>query len=194
VNKLTKTQKSQLLGVLLGTLALMAGLWYFAVTAKQEELSKTQKSTAQMLDTLKFAESKMRQSEEIADKMQARRDVLDKREALLAPDRDAYAWIISTLNPFVQSHKGVSILHYSQPDVTETGLIPNFPYKWATFRLEGNGFYHDLGKFFSDLENNFSSFRVQNLELSGTSASGIDAEKLNVSFELVVPVKATDTK
>jgi hypothetical protein len=136
----------------------------------------------------------MRQGGEIADKMQARRQLLDKLEATLAPDRDAYAWIISTINPFLQSRKGVSIVHYSQPEVSDVGILPGFPYKWATFHLEGTGFYHDFGKFFADLENNFPYFRVQNLEISANATSGVEPEKLNVSFELVVPVKASDTK
>jgi hypothetical protein len=72
--------------------------------------------------------------------------------------------------------------------------LPGFPYKWATFRLEGSGFYHDFGKFFADLENNFPCFRVQNLEISGNSAGSVDPEKLTFAFELVVPVKASDTK
>jgi hypothetical protein len=194
VNKLTKVQKSQMLGVFAGTLILMAGLWYVGVTAKQEELSKTRKDTAQELDKLNWAEGKMRQAEEIADKLEAHRQLLDKHEAILAPDRDAYAWIISTINSFVQSHKEINVSHYTQPDVSDIGLIPNFPYKWATFHLEGTGFYHDLGKFFADLENSFPYYRVQNLEMSSMSASGVDAEKLQVTFDLVMPVKSTDTK
>jgi hypothetical protein len=194
VNKISKTQKSQLIGIAVGTAGLMAALWYLGVTAKQAELSQTQKDTAQMRDKLKRAEGTMRQGQEIAERLQARTETLEKRESLLAPDRDAYAWIISTINPFLQSHKGISIIHYSQPDVTDAGILPGFPYKWATFRLEGAGFYHDFGKFFADLENNFPCFRVQNLSLSANPAGGVEPEKLNVAFELVVPVKASETK
>ena len=192
--KLSKTQKSQLLAVVIVTLGIMGALWYFVVTAEQEELAKSQKNTASMLDKLKYAQSKMRQAEDIANKFEAHRQLLDKREAMLAPDRDAYAWMISMMNPFIQAHKGINIYRYSQPELSDNGLLPGFPYRWATFRLEGTGFYHDLGKFFSDLENNFPSFRVQNLELTPASGPGAEAEKLTAIFELVVPVKTSDTK
>jgi Tfp pilus assembly protein PilO len=194
VNKLSKTQREQLIGIIVGTLAVVALLWYFGVNAKQHELSKTQDNTAQTQDKLKKAENTMRQGEEIADKMSAHRQILDRREAILAPDRDAYDWIISTINPFIQSHRGVGSFKYSQPEVSDVGIIPGFPYKWATFHITGSGFYHDLGKFFADLENNFPYFRVQNLEISANVSTGIEPEKLNVVFELVVPVKASDTK
>jgi hypothetical protein len=195
VNKLSKAQKEQLIGITVGAVVLVAALWFFGVTAKQQELSKTEDNTAQTQDKLKRAESTMRRGEEIANKLQARRELLDKREAMLAPDRDAYAWIISTINPMIQSRKGVSYpFHYSQPEVSDVGIIPGFPYKWATFHVDGTGFYHDLGKFFADLENNYPYFRVQNLEMNANVSTGVEAEKLNVAFELVVPVKASDTK
>jgi Tfp pilus assembly protein PilO len=195
VNKLSKAQREQLIGIAIGTVVLLAALWYFGVSAKQEELSKTENNTAQTQDKLKRAENTMRQGEEIADKLQAHRQLLDKREAMLAPDRDAYAWIISTINPIIQSRKGISYpFHYSQPELSDIGIIPGFPYKWATFHVEGSGFYHDLGKFFADLENNYPYFRIQNLEMSANVSTGAEPEKLNVSFELVVPVKASDSK
>lgn len=194
MSKISKTQRDQLIGIAVGTVALMAVLWYIGVLPKQEELSKTEKSTAQMRDTLKRAESTMREGEEVASKLEAATLLLEKHESLLAPDRDAYAWIISTLNPFIQSRKGVKIDHYSQPEVSDLGILPNFPYKWATFHLEGNGYFHEFGKFFADLENNFPCFRVQNLEMGASTAAGAEAEKLNVTFDLVVPVKPSDTK
>ena len=178
-----------MMGIAAGTVVLMGILWYVGVTAKQEELSKTEKNTAQMRDTLKKAEGTMRNGEEIAEKLESRTQLLQKRESLLAPDRDAYAWIISTINPFIQARRGVNIYHYSQPEVTDLGIIPDFPYKWATFHLLGTGYYHDMGKFFSDLENNFPCFRVQNLEMGAITTVGGEPEKLSMSFDLVVPVK-----
>jgi hypothetical protein len=193
-SKFSKTQRDQLIGISAGTVALMAILWYVGVTAKQAELSKTEKSTVLMRDTLRRAEGTMSQGEQIAGELAEKTQLLDKRESLLAPDRDAYAWIISTINPFIQSRKGVNIYHYSQPEVSDLGIIPEFPYKWAAFHLEGTGYYHDFGKFFADLENNFPCFRVQNLEIGANTTAGADAEKLSVNFDLVVPVKSSETK
>jgi Tfp pilus assembly protein PilO len=192
--KLSKAQKDQMIGIAVGTVAVLALLWFFGVAAKQDELAKTAKNTAHMRDTLSAAEAKIRQGEDIAMQLQAHVQLLEKREAMLASNIDPYSWIISTINPFIQSRKGVNIYHYSQPDVADAGIIPDFPYKWATFHLEGTGYYHDFGKFFSDLENNFPYFRVQNLIVSANTSGGGEAEKLSVAFELVVPIKAADTK
>jgi hypothetical protein len=194
VNKLSKTQRDQIIGIAVGTPVVMLLLWYFAVQAEQTQLRGTEKKTADIRTKLSQAENIMRQGEEIADRLQARGAQLTNREANLAPDRDAYAWILQTINPFILSRKGVSIYSVSQPDVSDLGLLSNFPYRWATFHLKGAGYYHDFGGFFADFENNFPYFYVQNVAIAANSGPGIEPEKLNFTFDVVTPMVISDTK
>ena len=150
----------------------MAALWYLGVTAKQSELAATRRKSADMRQKLHEAEALMRREDEISGTLQSRSELLARREAGLAPDRDAYAWLINTVNAFIQSRKGVNIDTYSQPEISDVGIIPRFPYRWATFHLKGTGYYHDFGKFFADFENAFPYFRIQNLNLSANSGTG----------------------
>jgi Tfp pilus assembly protein PilO len=191
VNKLSKAQRDQLLGIAIGTVALMAILWYFGVTAKQSELAATRRKCADMRQKLHDAEALMRREDEISGTLHSRSELLARREAGLAPDRDAYAWLINTVNAFIQSRKGVNIDTYSQPEISDAGIIPKFPYRWATFHLKGTGYYHDLGKFFADFENAFPYFRIQNLNMSANAGPGLEAEKLSVTFDLVAPVASS---
>jgi Tfp pilus assembly protein PilO len=193
MNKLSK-QQERLAGIAFATVIIMAALWWFGVMAKQNELERTRENTRTVSRTLKDAEAEMSRGSEIAAQLKARNDLLGKREATLAPDRDAYAWIIGEINPFIQSRKGVNIYSYSQPEVSDTGIIAGFPYKWATFHLKGTGYYYEFGRFFADLENTFPYFRVQNLEIGANSTPGVDAEKLAYTFDLVVPMTSSDTK
>jgi Tfp pilus assembly protein PilO len=191
VNKLSKAQRDQLIGIAFGTVALMAALWYFGVTAMQSDLAATQRKSTEMRQKLHDAEALMRRGDEISATLHSRSELLAKREAGLAPDRDSYAWLINTVNAFIQSRKGVNIDTYSQPEISDVGIIPRFPYRWATFRLKGTGYYHDFGKFFADFENAFPYFRIQNLNISANSGTGMEAEKLSVTFDLVAPVASS---
>jgi Tfp pilus assembly protein PilO len=191
VNKLTKTQRDQLLLIAGGTVALMGLLWYFGVTAMQDELAATRRKSAEMRQKLRDAEALMRREDEISATLRSRSELLARREAGLAPDRDAYAWLINTVNGFIQSRKGVNIDTYSQPEISDVGIIPKFPYRWATFHLKGTGYYHDFGRFFADFENAFPYFRIQNLNISANSGAGMEAEKLSVTFDLVAPVASS---
>jgi hypothetical protein len=192
--KLSKLQQQQLGGIAAGTVVLIAALWWFGVMATQAQLLRTRENTASVLKTLKDAEAEMSRAFEISTKLQARADLLNKREATLAPDRDAYAWIITQMNPFIQSRKGVNIYSYSQPEVSDVGILQNFPYKWATFHLKGTGYYYEFGRFFADLENEFPYFRVQNLAVAANSTPGVDAEKLAYTFDLIVPMTSNEAK
>ena len=72
-------------------------------------------------------------------------------------------------------------------------MIPEFPYKAATYRVGGTAYYHDLGKFLAEFENYFPYMRVLNLDLGpeeGTAAgTGEEREKLVFSFEVAALVK-----
>ena len=188
MNKITKAQRDQLIGIAVGTVALIAALWWFGVKAKQQELAGTKQKSADMQKKLHDAETLMRRGDEIGETLQSRSELLAKREAGLAPDRDAYAWLINTMNAFIQSRRGVNIDTYSQPEMSDAGMIPKFPYRWATFHLKGSGYYHDLGRFFADFENAYPYFRVQNLNLTANAGPAMEAEKLSVTFDLVAPV------
>jgi hypothetical protein len=192
--KLSKQQQERLGAIAGATVIIIAGLWWFGVVAKQAQLERTRENTRTVLKTLKDAEAEMGRGVEIAAQLQARSGLLAKREATLAPDRDAYAWIIGEVNPFIQSRKGVNIYSYSQPEVNDLGIIGGFPYKWATFHLRGTGYYYEFGVFFADLENEFPYFRVQNLAIAANSSAGVDADKLAYTFDLVVPMTSSDVK
>ncbi|MGP8198820.1 MAG: hypothetical protein ACLQU4_04885 [Limisphaerales bacterium] len=188
---LTKVQRDQLISIAIGTVGLMGVLWYFGVTSMQASLAVTERKSAEMQKKLQDAEALMKRGDEISGTLQNRSELLAKREAGLAPDRDSYAWLINTMNTFIQSRK-VNIDTYSQPEFSDTGIIPKFPYRWATFRLSGTGYYQDLGKFFADFENTFPYFRIQNVNLSANSGPGMEPEKLSVTFDLVTPVASSN--
>ncbi len=194
MNKLTKAQRDQLIAIGIGTVMVMAALWYFGVTAKQDELAATRRKLADMTKKLHDAETLMRREDEISGTLHARTTILAQREGGLAPDRDAYSWLINTVNNFLQAHKDsdhVNIDSYSQPEISENGLIPKFPYRWATFHVKGSGYYEEIGKFFADFENAFPYFQILNPVLSANAGPGLEPEKLSVSFDLVAPVNGS---
>jgi hypothetical protein len=194
VNKLTKVQKERLILVGVGAVALMGALWWFVVKPEQLQLVKTERDNTQKQDKLARAEMVLKSAGEVGTTYTNQLQALQQRETGLAPERGAYEWIINTINPFIQARKGVNITTFSEPTVSDQGLLPRFPYRWATFHIHGIGYYQDYGKFFADFENSFPYFRVQNLEISGNTGAAAEAEKLGFTFDIVTPVVPSDTK
>jgi hypothetical protein len=191
VNKLTKEQRDQLMAIAIGTLGLMAALWWFGVKSMQQDLVVSRAKSAELQKKLHDAQTLMRSAEEIGETLTNRLEILNKREVELAPDREPYLWLIKMMNAFIQS-RNVNIDSYGgPPDITDVGLIPKFPYRWATFHLRGSGYYHDLGKFFMDFESKYPYFRIQNLNVSVNVGAAMEAEKLSVTFDLIAPVTSS---
>ncbi len=194
MNKLTKQQRDQLISIAIGTVMVMAALWYFGVTAKQLELSATRHKAAEMSKKLHDADALMRREDEISNMLHSRTSLLAQREAGLAPDRDSYSWLMNTINNFLQSRKSVNIDNISQPEFSDDGLVPKFPYRWATFHVRGTGFYEEIGRFFADFENAFPYFQIKNPVISANAGPGLEPEKLSVTFDLMTPVNGNGSE
>lgn len=193
VTRATEKERGQIWGILFGTPVLILLLWYCGVTAEQNYLDAVQQMTVAATGDLKRAETLSRQVRDLAEKADARRRILARREAILAPSWDTYSWVISTVKSFTRSHSGISIDGYSQPEMTDSGLLPEFPYRWATFHLRGTGYFHEFGSYFADLENTFPYFRIQNVVITPNTRPEAKPETLNFNFDLVTPVVASKT-
>jgi len=189
MNNLPKAKRDQLILVCIFTVGIIAALVLFVGDAQRSELKKTEGKTESMRSKLKQADALVRSEGKISEDLTNVMKELSSREVTLPPDHDTYAWMLQTLGEFMVSHKnaGISAAGISQPDMTETSLIPKFPYKSATFHVKGNGYFHDFGKFIADIETQFPYVRVQNVDI-GRLPSGAtgDADKLSVAFDIVM--------
>jgi Tfp pilus assembly protein PilO len=188
--KLTKLQQNQLAGVAAGTVAVLAALYYFGVMAMGDELAKTKKNEDKVKKDLGVADTLVRGANQTGLLLTNRMMLLAKREADLVPDHAPYDEMLVKMNKFIISRPGVNLITMSKEEITEKGFLGRFPYRWATFHIKGEGYYHDFGKFFAEFENNFPYFRIQNMDIT-PGGQGLEPEKLNFSFDIVTPLVAS---
>ncbi|MDB6059119.1 MAG: hypothetical protein JWO95_2963 [Verrucomicrobiales bacterium] len=189
MNNLPKAKRDQLILIVVVTLAIIGALIFFVVDAQYSELKRTQLKTETMRAKLMQADKLSRTESDLQARLQQVIKDLSAKEAVLAPDHDTYAWLLQNIAQFLSVHRGAGVTPsgISQPDIGETTMIPKFPYKQATFHVKSSGYFHDVGRFVADLENEFPYVRVQNIEMSRvTGAPSADGEKLGVSFDLVM--------
>lgn len=190
MSKISKEKKQQIILVLIVTAVVIGALWSFVIQAQYARLAGAKKRTLEMKEKVNKAEMLLKKADEIDADLKADTETLENIEDGMASG-DIYLWLINTINRFNADHR-VTILDFPRETVGEVGLLPNFPYKAATFPINGTGYYHDLGKFLAEFENRFPYVRIQNLELTpATKAAGADSEKLNFKFEIVALVKPT---
>lgn len=192
MNKISKFKKQQIVLVILGIVAVMAALWYVVIQNQYTTLTEVQKKTQEMRDKVNKGEILLKKSSEIEESLDAEAKTLETIEDGMASG-DIYLWNINTINRFNTNNTSrITFLDFQREILGEVGVLPKFPYKAAIFPLKGTGYYHEVGRFLADFENNFPYIRVQNLELSPLSKVGADdAEKLNFKFEVVALIKPT---
>lgn len=190
--KLTEDQKKKLAGVLAGTAGVCYLIFQFVISAQKATLAGLEQQIASASDKAAKAEREVKSTQQVQDLLQARTEQLQAIESKMASG-DLFFWSVSTVNGFLEQHKKVSIPKFTKPTEGEIGILPGFPYKAATFSVEGSAHYEDFGRFVAGFENEFPYLRLQNIELSplslGNPEPSKDPEKLGFKMDVVALIK-----
>ena len=193
---LTKEKRDQLILTGLMSTMIIVGVWMLLITPTKAKLVRLDGEISASAGQLADAESKVARAGQIELEIQE----IGKRLGTMEKDMvegDPSTWIRVRLNEFVRDgqHK-LRERNIGQPEQVEIGALPDFPYQAIKFKIYGTGFYEEVGRFITDLENTFPYVRVQQIDLRPNDAGdfGVEGDLLEYSFELVVPIKPTEKK
>lgn len=178
MKKLSKQKTNQLVQVIVVTLVVLAGLWFGLIKYQLGQIddlkTKKEAATATYAKVLNTIKNRAQVDGELA----ATSAQLDKEEDDMAAG-DLNSWLFSFLRKF-KSNYPVDIPQYGSGSVGTMKLFPGFPYQEVSVTIAGTGFYHDVGRFLADFENQYPYARLSNLELEPASVqSPGDKEKLS---------------
>jgi hypothetical protein len=189
MNNLTKNKRNRLIGVVLATVLVMSGLWFGLISFQQQRLAAIAGRRTVAERQRDVMEQTIRNASRIEADLVESGKQLSTLEGGMASG-DLYSWVINTIRQFKTPYK-VEVPQFSQIDgPRDMSMIPSFPYQQATLTVGGTAFFHDLGRFIADFENQFPYFRVLNLNLEPFAAVGQgDHEKLSFKMDIAVLVK-----
>jgi len=190
MKNLPKEKRDRLILIGVGTLTILIAFYYGLLNSQKKAITEITRQTFEQQNKVNNAQRLVNSTAETQKIEEILAAKLKAIEATMASG-DMYSWIILTVNKFRAGYN-VDIPQFSREAPCDVGLLPKFPYKAAVFNVKGTAYFHDLGKFIADFENNFPYLRVQNLELDpagGSSATATgDAEKLAFRMEIVTLV------
>lgn len=187
--KLSKEKRNQLLGVILGTVAVLGALGFFLIKSGYQKISQLEAKKKEAQQTLKQMQAAVEQVGTVEAAHATTLAALTEQEIGMASG-DLYSWMHGTLRKFQRSYK-VEIPQLSPiSEPTDVNLIPKFPYKQATLAVAGTAHYHELGRFIADFENQFPLMRIVNLtlDLAPAPTTG-ERDKLAFRMDLITLVK-----
>jgi hypothetical protein len=189
MKKLPKEKRDQLILTVLLIIGGAAGLWFGLISFQKAHLQRL----AIRREAAEKELAKDKQMIKTADQIESVLGVMSKRLADSEEDMasgDLYLWLVKNIRTFKSPYKSLDIPQLGQPEVKDMTLLPQFPYKQVSLTIGGTSYYHDLGKFIADFENQFPLFRVLNLEMEpAPSVTGVDKEKLSFKMDVVALVK-----
>jgi len=193
---LSAEKKQHLAAVGMGTVLALVALYMLLIAPARQALAQLQTQTAE-------AEKKYTDADRLVRRGPAVQEELDRLEARLNSieagmvDSDPVQWIRSTEIKFrAQAPYAVDIPNFPFRGQGDMTMIPDFPYRAASYLFGGSAYYHDLGRYLADWENQFPYMRILNLEITPDdpgpfAATTDDRERLNFTFEVSVLVKPT---
>jgi Tfp pilus assembly protein PilO len=188
MKKLSKEKRQHLVLVVIITVGAMIGLWAGVIKTQTQSLGRIAERKAEADRKLQQVKQAIDSAEQTDARLCEVKKRLENIEDSMASG-DLYSWAITTIRQFKLNYK-VEIPQFSQIDgPRETSMLAAFPYKQATLSIAGTAFYHDLGRFVSDFENQYPYIRVQNLSLEPITAAGSEREKLSFKLQIVALVK-----
>ncbi len=186
---MTKGKRNQIIGTILAILLALGGMGFGLIKLQYDNLQVLAGKKGEADSKLQVMETAVKNAAPIEAALAEVSQSLAEKEATMATG-DLYSWSINTMKRFKTGYK-VEIPQFgpiSPP--TEVNLLARFPYKQAIFNAGGKAYYHDLGRFITDFENQFPFMRVVNLslDLDPSPAAG-DREKLLFKMDIITLVK-----
>jgi len=188
MKRLSPDKRNKLILVIVATLATVGMVYYLLIGPQKEQNQKLAAETVGQIAKLQQIKTALKQAETTADKVNEIGQFLGRAEEDTATG-DFFAWTYDTIRQF-KGTRHIEIKSIGQPVLADVDIIPGFPYKQIKFQIMGTGYYHDIGKFVSDLENRFPHMRVINLTLDSNSLTENNTgEKLSFRMEVAALVK-----
>lgn len=181
---LPKEKRNSFILVLVITVAILMLICFGLLRSQSSTLNEIMESRKAAAAQLQGIEKTIKNADLTTNELVAVTAALSRDEEDMASG-DLYSWAYNTLRLFKQQYK-VEIPEIGHPVEEEVDLISGFPYRQMHFTVSGKGYYHDIGKFVADFENNFPHVRVANLIIE---PAGSESEKLSFRMEIIALIK-----
>jgi Tfp pilus assembly protein PilO len=181
---MSREKRNQLVIVVVVTMAILALIGFGLIRSQFDTISKIENDKHTADDRLKDIKNGVKTADAIASELIEVTNALSHTEADMASG-DLFSWSYDTMRHFKQQYK-VEIPEIGHPTAGNVDLLPSFPYKQIQFTISGSGYYHDLGKFIADFENNFPHSRMAHLIIESDRDN---SEKLMFRMDIISLMK-----
>lgn len=196
MNKLSKDKRDKLILTLIGTVGIVAVLYFFVLSDMKDEHNTLGTKIFSTKDRIDKAERVIKRQQTFNQEMAALKGALDVRQAQMPKPGEDHVWFLRIVEDR-RTKYDLDINEIRNPEPWDPGVLPNFPFKGVAFNVTLVGGYTDFGRFLADFENEFPFMRVQLMSITPEVAAGApgspsataDTGKLRFNFRVVSLIK-----
>lgn len=188
---MNQQKKQQIILVVTGGLALVAATYILVIGPQRVKMTENEATKAEFLEKKEKADAMIAKEPEFKADIEAVQKRLDELEGQMAQG-DVFLWMNARLREFKTKYNfKVEIPSVDRELRVPVGVIPDFPYQAALFRVTGTGHFHVIGSFIRTFENDHPFIRIQNIIMQPAPSLNPEekSEKLSFSMELVTLIK-----
>lgn len=187
LSRLPKEQRDKLILTIVGTLVIIAGLYFGVINYQLAQIHSLQDKRATEAKKAKDVENSVHNAAKIQANLAQKESELKDAESDMASG-DSYLWMVNLIRQFKLGYN-VDISQFSATSYPDIGLFPKFAYPQVAINIGGSAYYHELGKFIADFENHFHHIRIQQISLEPPGVPAGDRDKLNFRMQIVALMK-----
>ncbi|HEU6447108.1 MAG TPA: hypothetical protein VFV23_01560 [Verrucomicrobiae bacterium] len=182
---LPRDRRNPFIAVIAISMVIAAGIYFILIRGQYDSLSKLAQGKTVAIKEVDTYAATIRNADADAKQLSELTNRLSSAESDMASG-DLVFWTYDTIRRLKQQYK-IDTTDIGRPTMSDVDFLPTFPYKQMKFFVSGTAYYHDLGKFVSDFENQFPHARIVGLGIEPSSDP--QAEKLAFNMQIVVLVK-----
>ncbi len=187
MTRLSKEKRDRLILVYMVTGIALALIVFFLIRPAFASIKSIKSDTISKRQQLQKIEDAIGKQPATLAQLQNESATLAEAEKDMATG-DPNGWIYDTIRGFKSQYK-MDISIASSTHTEDVDMLAKFPYRQLRVTVNGTAFYHDLGKFIANFENNYPHGRICNLLIHPANESGDNAEKLSFSMDIIELIK-----
>jgi type II secretory pathway pseudopilin PulG len=190
MNRLSKEKRDKLILTCMFIVIALVVIGLLLIRPEYQLITDTKNSTEQKRQKLENMQEAIDRAAATAAQLQDTTIELQEAEKDMAVG-DQNGWMYDTVRSFKSPKIDISI--NSRVTSGEVDIMPKFPYQQLKVTVTGTAYYHDLGEFLANFENNYPHGRICNLMIHPAGEGGDNAEKLSFSMDIIALIKPTQS-
>lgn len=154
----------------IGSVGIIAVLYFLVITDQKAEIDQLSSKISALGSKRDVSLRTGKRGRDVQSELEERKKILEEKQVGMPRPQDDHVWFLRIMEE-MRPRYGLDLEEIRNPEETEAGVLPKFPYRAVALNVSMLGNYNDFGRFLADFENRYPYMRVQLTSVSADARS-----------------------